>query len=163
MLTDVPDKWHAGIELYAQSIWENGVKDMFVERRWASLTIPNFGGTIDCAIVQPPVAAVYDFKTGKWPVAAKDNSQLLCYAAILSEHFHLTDVHGVIIQPRAFKGDKYKPALFSKKQIAEHRNRVISAMGRADKQVGDHCRFCSLRMLKKCDEGVAHGKQKGWK
>lgn len=161
-LSDVPATFKEGVTLYVEHVLSNGAPPI-VERFWESFTIENFGGTVDCLLYKDGMCAVYDFKYGKWPVAAENNTQLLCYSALADEHFDIGYYFGVIVQPNAFKGDKVKMAEYSPQQVATHRKRVIEASESREKHTGDHCRFCSFRTLKQCDEGMAHAKMKGWK
>jgi hypothetical protein len=161
-LADVPDKFAVGVALYVQSVRSNGITPI-VERTLQSLEIDEFFGTIDCLLIQGDLAIVYDFKYGKWPVDATDNTQLLCYATLAAEHYDVTSFRGVIVQPRAFKGEKVKAAEFTEYQVEQHRERVKLAAVSDHKQAGEHCRFCSLRTTGACGEGLAFGEWKGWK
>lgn len=161
-LKDVPSEFFKGVQLYVEHVQANRAAPI-VERCWESIEIDNFGGTVDCVLVKDNTCVVYDFKFGKWPVAAEDNTQLLCYSTLITEHFDVNEFWGVIVQPNAFKGDKIKMAEYAPDQVARHRERVIEASQTRVKQTGDHCRFCSFRTLKQCDEGMAYGKMKGWK
>ena len=150
------------IEMYADHVHSNG-GEILVEHFWESMAIDEFGGTSDCTILKDNKVAVYDFKTGKWPVDAYENTQLLCYASIVLEHFDVSEFFGVIVQPNVTRGLKIKVAEYSLDQVDEHRERVKVAAMSSYKQAGDHCLFCPLRRANKCEEGAAHGQSKGWK
>jgi hypothetical protein len=161
-MRDVPGKYFNGVEMYVAHVQSTSVPPL-VERYWESFTIDNFGGTVDALLFNEGICAVYDFKFGKWPVDAKDNSQLLCYSVLAAEHFDIKEFHGVIVQPNAFKGDKIKPAEYTPEQVDRHREAVIRASESREKKTGEHCRWCSFRTLKQCEEGVAYGKMRNWK
>lgn len=161
-ILEVPQKFQAGVAMYVNHVKRNQVEPI-VERKWDSIEIPNFGGTIDCLLIRGPQCVVYDFKFGKWPVGAEDNPQMLCYSTIVAEHFDVSEFHGVIVQPRAMRGPKIKVAQYSQAQVETHREKVRYAAANDYKATGDHCRFCSLRTTGACGEGVAYGIQRGWK
>lgn len=162
-IVNAPKKFAAGVGMYVEHVHANGVEPI-VERQWHSLEIPDYAGTIDCLLVHERHLVVYDFKFGKWNVEAAGNTQLLCYSDIAREHFDVDTFHGVIVQPRAWKGDKIKVAEYSAEEVDSHRERVKWAVANPDhKEWGEHCRFCELRKQKMCQEGVAYGRMEGWK
>lgn len=161
-LDDVPDDWKLGVHNYVAHVAGND-GDLIAEHFWESICIDDFGGTADVTLLKDNKACVYDFKTGKWPVEAAGNTQLLCYLSIIAEHHDVDEFYGVIVQPKTFKGDKIKVAEFSLEQIDLHRERVAEAAVSDYKSVGDHCRFCPLRLTDQCDEGRSFAKKKGWK
>ena len=158
---DVPSHFADGVRMYTDHVLSNDATPM-VERQLVSFEVPEHGGTIDCLLVENRHCVVYDYKNGRWPVNAKDNSQLLCYAGIADEHFEIDIFHGVIVQPNAFKGPKTKTAAYDRQQVDGHRLKVIAATQSDEKQTGDHCRWCPLRLTDQCDEGVKYGRAKGW-
>lgn len=161
-ITNCPKKFVAGVGMYISHVMENGVEPV-VEERWSSLDIPGFSGRIDALLYSKRHLVVYDFKFGKWPVEAENNTQLLCYSAIGAEHFQVDTFHGVIVQPRAKSGPKIKVAEYTPKQVAKHRERVIEASTSEEKHTGDHCRFCTLRTTGQCEEGIIFGEIAGWR
>ena len=69
------------------------------------LCLPDGIGTTDAAVIQPGVLEVHDLKTGYQPVYAKENEQLMIYAAGLVDELHFAGykfdkVKIVIHQPR---------------------------------------------------------------
>jgi hypothetical protein len=160
-LDQVPSHLQDGIGRYAAHIFENGGTP-YCEQMWESFAIDDFFGTIDCLLINDDKAAIYDYKTGKWPVDAEGNTQLLCYAAIVAEHFNIDEFFGVIVQPNAFRGSKIKTAEFTPREVERHRKRVARAAVSDEKKVGDWCRFCPLRLTDQCYEGLQHGVIRGW-
>lgn len=160
-MSDVPLKFTDGVSMYVDHINARGMTPI-VERKWASFEVQEHGGTIDCLLYETGNAVLYDFKYGKWPVPAKGNSQLLCYAGILCEHFDVQSMEVCIVQPNAFKGPKIKTADITLGEVAEHREKVVHAVNSNEKNTGDHCRFCPLRLTDQCREGVVYGIAKGW-
>lgn len=159
---DVPPQFADGVRMYTDHVLANNAAPM-VERKWLSMEVPEHGGTIDCLLVEDRSCVIYDFKNGRWPVDATDNSQLLCYAGIVDEHFDIDVFHGIIVQPNAFKGAKIKKAHYLKQDVKEHRLKVIAATQSDEKHTGDQCRWCPLRLTDQCEEGVQHGIAEGWK
>lgn len=160
---DVPPEYYVGVKTYAEHVLANGCPTPLVEYKLESIAIDEHGGTIDCLLIHGNKCAVYDYKSGRWPVDAVGNTQLLCYAAIAAEHFDVEEFFGVIVQPNALKGEKVKVAEYALDDIDAHRDRVAEAAVSNYKGIGDHCRFCPLRKAEMCDEGRAHAHGKGWK
>jgi len=148
------------VQMYVDHVHGNG-GEYLVEHFWESMTIPEFGGTADCTVIKDNKCAVYDLKTGKWNVEAEGNTQLLSYLAIAAEHHDIDEFYGVIVQPKAYKGDKVKVHEFSADEVRRHRARVKVAAESDYKSEGDHCRFCPLRPT--CIEGQIYAHSQGWK
>lgn len=161
-LDSVPDEFSRGVRMYVDHVLENGCNNPLIEYKWESLSIDEHGGTLDCLLVKDGKACIYDYKHGKYDVKAKDNSQLLCYAAIVAEHFDVKEFFGVIVQPNSSCKQKIKVAEYSVEQVAEHHEKVARAAASDEKCVGQHCFFCPLRRADKCAEGVAYGVEKNW-
>ena len=157
----VPAKFRKGVRMYTDHVLTNDTT-LMVERKLLSFEVPEHGGTIDCLLVEDRRAVVYDYKNGRWPVVAKDNSQMLCYAGIADEHFEIDTFMGIIVQPNAWRGPKIKPAVYTRQQVDDHRLKVIAATQSDEKHTGDHCRWCPLRLTAQCDEGIQFGRAKGW-
>jgi hypothetical protein len=149
------------IDMYVDHVHANG-GEYLVEHFWESIAIDDFGGTADCVIFKHGKIAVYDFKSGKWPVEAEDNTQLLSYASIVAEQMDVDGFYGVIVQPNSKDGRKVKATEYSLEQVSEHHENVKIAAVSDHKQVGDHCMFCPLRRADMCDEGAAEARRKGW-
>jgi len=159
-IESVPPTWQEGVQMYVDHVHGNG-GEYLVEHFWESMTIPEFGGTADATVIKDNKCAVYDLKTGKWNVEAEGNTQLLCYLAIADEHHDIDEFYGVIVQPKAYKGDKIKVAEFSALEVDDFRERVRDASTAAHKGTGDHCRFCPLRPT--CKEGGNYAWEMGWR
>jgi len=147
--------------MYVEHVQGNG-GDYLVEHKWESMTIPEFFGYADCTVIKDNKCAVYDLKTGKWNVEAEGNTQLLSYLAIADEHHDIDEFYGVIVQPKAYKGDKVKVHEFPADEVRAHREKVEVAARSSYKGTGDHCRFCPLRIAKQCQEGADYAREMGW-
>lgn len=121
--------------------------------------IPDFGGTIDTAILDDSCLSVVDLKTGKWKVEVENNPQIMSYLCLARQLYPQAETFsGTIVQPLVYK--KPQTAEFSKNQLDIFEKQVMIA-GKSDKkQTSDHCRFCPL--LAKCKEGKEYAKKKGW-
>lgn len=161
-LSDVPPQFRHGIKLYVDKVRENEVQPL-VERRWESIEIPEFFGTVDCLLIHDGQCAVFDFKHGRWPVKAEGNKQLLCYAALAAEHFMVDTFTGVIVQPNSKNGETVQVAEFLADEVEEHREAVREAAVADYKKTGEHCRFCPVRMMGQCEEGKRYARRRGWK
>lgn len=178
-LSDVLPKLREPVRYVVDTVWEQGL-DYWTEQKYDSMTIDEYGGTVDILMIDTPRAVIVDAKFGAWAVNPHNNPQLLSYADIVSDHFDITDVWSIIVQPFAVKEwmgghvRYYKrgstehivrPAHFTREDIEEHHEKVAAAAVSNEKQTGDHCRFCPLRTMmdpKLCPEGRAYGKQRGW-
>lgn len=157
---DAPEPDRPGLDLYRNHILANQCTP-HVEHWFESLYIPDFGGTCDCFMYRDGQGVVYDLKTGKWPVEAKDNEQLLCYAALAAEYYEIDTFYGVIVQPKVSMYPH--PAAYTLDQVNRHRDKVEYAASHEYTKAGDHCRFCGLRRNKSCKEGVVEGVNRGWR
>lgn len=159
---DVPSQYAEGILQYVEHVMANGVTPI-VERKFHSLTIPDFGGSIDALLVRDGALVVYDFKTGTWDVPAVDNTQLLCYASLAAEHFNAGQYHGVIVQPWNKKPQKVKVAEFPQAQIDWIRERARYAQENQDEVVpGEHCLWCPMLRVGNCAEGEHYARKRKW-
>lgn len=163
-LGEVPAEAQKDVSLFVDHVLANQAEQCYVEQQWASKSIPEFFGTIDCLLIDGTRAAIYDFKTGKWDVQATDNKQLLCYAAIVAEHFEIDEFFGVIIQPnsKSVKGRQPKVAEFTPAEVANHRIQVAKAAVSTELVAGDHCLFCPLLQAGQCQVGREHSDKNGW-
>lgn len=154
---------YPGVLAYVQHVWGNNLTAApIVERQFVSIEVPDHGGTLDCLLLQDNKAVIYDYKSGKWPVKAADNPQLLCYAGIIAEHFDITQFWGVIVQPNSKAKDKITVARYPLEQVQEHREKVQAAASSDQLNAGQHCLFCPLLQAKVCGVGRDHAKTKGW-
>jgi hypothetical protein len=135
---------------------QNRVGDKVFETKIEHGSIPDFGGTIDTAILDGSCLSVDDLKTGKWKVSAENNPQLMSYLCLARQIFpDATEFKGSIFQYGRAYG-----ASFSGGQLDIFEQQVKIA-GKSDKkQNGEHCRFCPLRP--KCEEGTEYARGKGW-
>jgi len=163
-LDHVPDDCREGVTTYVEHVKSNRASHMVLETSWDSLTIPEFGGTIDCLLLDGKRAAIYDYKNGKNDVKAEGNTQLLCYAAIIGEHYAIDEFWGVIVQPNSkiIKGRKPKVTQFAKYEVDTHRERVAAAAVSDEKNVGQQCAFCPILQAGLCEEGKEYGKTQWW-
>lgn len=126
-------------------------------------TIPDFGGTVDTIVLptpqQPPILDIVDFKSGYWPVAIKDNSQMMSYIALARQEFPgFKTYRATIVQPR--KAKAIDTAMWSAGEIDAF-ELLVSIAGRSKKIVaGDWCRFCPLKPG--CEKGQAYSRRAGW-
>lgn len=122
-------------------------------------SIPDFGGTIDAAILDDTCLSVDDLKTGKWKVSPENNPQLMSYLCLARQLFpQATTFQGTIIQPLVYK--RPKTATFTKQQLDVF-EKLVAVAGKSDKiQSGEHCLFCPL--LAKCDTGKAYAIENHW-
>lgn len=122
-------------------------------------SIPDFGGSIDCAILDGSCLEVADLKTGKWKVSPENNTQLMSYLVLARQIFpEATEFVGTIIQPLTNKNPK--TATFTGPQLDLFEKLVKIKGTSTEKQTGFHCRFCPLRP--KCQEGTEYAEGKGW-
>ena len=91
---------------YAEYVWEVAGEDgtVYIEESYRdSLSIyhPDLGGTADAVIINDLDIHVIDLKTGRSPVKAEGNKQMLTYAlgALTKHGFHFNNVSLHIYQP----------------------------------------------------------------
>ena len=102
-------------------------------------------GQLDLGHVATPIITIFDFKNGAWNVEAKDNKQLLTYAATFLdacpdvEHFRL-----VVFQPNSWGSDEaFKQHVHTRAEVQTHRQLVTDAMAYTGLPLpGPHCRWC---------------------
>ena len=137
----VPSHLRTGVRMYTDHVLARNVKPI-VERKWMSMQLAEYGGTIDALLVQNHTAVVYDYKNGRYGVPIENNAQLLCYSDIVSEHFEIDTFIGIIVQPNGYRGPKVKKTEFTVADVAQHRLRVIDAMDNPNrKETGQQCRW----------------------
>lgn len=92
------------VAVYEQRLKSRAKVEVKVEApRWTSYV----WGTIDCLVYDGDTMVIMDLKTGYGPVQAKENTQLLCYAALAREHLKInpSQIILAIWQPRANDDD----------------------------------------------------------
>jgi Protein of unknown function (DUF2800) len=142
---------------------ETGVRHIEVKLDLSGvLGVPDQGGTADCVIVDAPnqVLQVHDLKDGVGIVYAKDNKQLLTYAAGALAAFELyyafREVKVAIHQPRV---DHYDEHTYSVTEVLAHAKAARAAaqtcmglIGKPKAEIEKHlspsdaaCRWCPVR------------------
>jgi len=102
---------------YAEYVWEVAGEDgtVYIEESYRdSLAIyhPDLGGTADAVIVNGDDIHVIDLKSGRTPVSAKDNKQMMTYAlgALTKHGFNFKNVTLHIYQPGNVSKQVYTPS-----------------------------------------------------
>ncbi len=133
------------------------------EREYGELSDTDVPGTADVVIVGFSTAEVWDFKTGSWPVPAKDNAQLthlaLCLSRSLAPRASLF-VLGIqrVRQLKTKRTATTDIALADRWVLEEHEERVQAALKKAKvglKVIEDggvpqvnpglHCKWCPAK------------------
>ena len=102
-------------------------------------------GTPDAIVDYGDSLEIVDLKTGRWPVEAKNNLQLLTYAWLVSQIL-VTPVKKItIVQHLVVDSFEITESL-----IEEHGRRILGVQeklksGKAEYVVGDHCQFCPAK------------------
>ncbi len=127
--------------------YTKGATSVSFENKLFHEWIPDFYGTIDCAIYTPGAEyelTIVDLKTGTYKVPAKNNTQLQSYACLARQEYPTDNfVRCVICQDRVYA--KPQVAYFSPDELDAFESRVDKA-GRSDELVaGSHCRFCPIQ------------------
>lgn len=149
------------IKKYVEYCYEHRGDNILIEEKLVSPDISDFGGTVDFATLWDfGFARIVDLKTGKRPVPAKNNLQLLSYAILVDSHFGpFPHIDATIIQ-----GDgPPKETKFSADQLENHVQRVRAASKSSELRSGEHCLFCPFLIGGKCDVGEAYAEQHGWR
>lgn len=109
-------------------------------------------GHLDAGHVGPEVITIIDYKNGGWDVEAKNNKQLLTYAAtFLDDHPKAQWFRLVIFQPNSWMNkinpeqqDGWKQHIHSRQDVEAHREAVLSAIAYQGPPIpGPQCRWCS--------------------
>jgi len=101
-------------------------------------------GQLDLGHVAP-IITIFDFKNGAWNVEAKDNKQLLTYAAtFLDQYPDVAHFRLVVFQPNTWGSDEaFKQHVHTRAEVETHRQLVLSAMAYTGPPLpGPHCRWC---------------------
>jgi hypothetical protein len=129
-----------------------------VEKQVECATIhPTLAGTVDACYFDSRGLHVYDLKTGKAPVSAFENWQLITYAAGLAEYYSLqnkptTPVEFIIAQrwsysAHDYRGDRWTTTIGALAPYWQRlRDAAHAALGDNPRtQTGEHCRYCEGR------------------
>jgi hypothetical protein len=109
-------------------------------------------GQLDLGHIGQETITVIDYKNGSWDVEAKDNKQMLTYAAtFLDEHPAVQWFRLVIFQPNSWMNkinpeqqDGFKQHVHSRREVENHRLLVENAIRYEGPPIpGPHCRWCS--------------------
>lgn len=111
-------------------------------------------GTADAAIVERFKLHVFDFKSGKSPIHAFENTQLILYAlGLIKKHQLGPDINADlwIVQPNKSSGKTKDVWHTSVEELLEWEPKFVKAITRAKKSdppaiVGKHCWFCPGKM-----------------
>jgi hypothetical protein len=142
------DNPYSGIELYVDRVKTTAERKgatLWVEKR-VYLT-EQIHGTPDAVVAHKKTVDVFDLKYGYNKVEAKDNSQLLIYAAGAIKTYELkpTTVNMHIVQPRAggIRSASMPIKLFWARvnAITEAADKLL-ANPEAPRRSGDHCQYC---------------------
>jgi len=149
---NLPD--HEVVQRVFAYIAQLGPGKLLVEHR-VTLSA-NVWGTLDISHIPASffdvsnnAITVFDYKNGGFDVQAKNNAQLLTYAAtFLDEYPDAQWFRLVVFQPNSWgaQGDDdngFKQHVHSRAEIEAHRQRVIEAVNYAGPpRPGPHCRWC---------------------
>ena len=108
-------------------------------------------GQLDAGHLGQEVITILDFKNGSWDVEARDNKQLLTYAATFLEDYpNVQWFRLVIFQPNSWMNkinpeqqDGFKQHLHTRAEVEAHRQAVENALAYVGPPIpGPHCRWC---------------------
>lgn len=110
-------------------------------------------GTNDCSVFYPKKALfIYDYKNGRWPVEAEDNTQFLYYAigAAIVHNWDFDYVEMSAIQPNSMAEDKNPRWRITKDELKEwvnifHECAIKTITEPNNFKSGEHCHFCPAR------------------
>lgn len=159
---DAFDSPYAGIELYVDRVKQASERKgamLWVEKR-VYLT-QEVHGTPDAVVSHKKALDVFDLKYGYNKVEAKDNTQLLIYAAGAIKTYDLkpTKVNMHIVQPRA---GGIRSAQLPIKVFWARVNTILDAADKllanpdSPRHAGDHCQYCPAAPI--CPERKAEAK-----
>lgn len=121
--------------------------EIYAELYCPPTDIPDFGGTIDCLLIDDELGHVIDLKTGYRFVAAKDNEQLLCYALLARQKFpQLTDFRISIVQPRIGFSSTHAVTSFELDEF----EKLVKNVDKHAYNPGTCCEFCPGRLSYEC-------------
>jgi hypothetical protein len=109
-------------------------------------------GQLDFGHVAPETITVLDYKNGGWDVQAKDNKQMLTYAAtFLDAYPHVQWFRLVVFQPNSWMNgvnpdqqDGFKQHVHTRADVERHKQLVLDAISyTGPPRPGPQCRWCS--------------------
>ena len=126
-----------------------GIEQRLDYSRW----VPEGFGTGDCVIIADGLLHIIDYKYGVGiPVAAENNSQLMCYAAAALDTFEgiyqIDRIKLSIYQPRRENVCTWET---TKDELLKWADEVLAPAaqlalkGEGDFNPGDHCTFCKVK------------------
>lgn len=118
------------------------------EVRMVSTEIPDLGGTADLLTFDGHTLTVGDLKTGRIPVEADGNTQLMCYLILAlerPEYAKAKKFAGFIVQ-----FGQIDEAVFTRRQLNKVKKQIAHAAESAERVAGSHCEWCPL--LRTCKE-----------
>jgi len=146
-LKNMPDH---DVALYVRDyVHQLGAGHLFIEER-VFLT-KGCWGQLDVGHVAQKMITVIDYKNGSWDVEAKDNKQMLTYAATFLDQYKDVDwFRLVIFQPNSWMNkinpeqqDGFKQHIHSRAEVEAHRQLVLSAIAYEGPPIpGPQCRWC---------------------
>jgi hypothetical protein len=150
---NLPD--HLVVDRVNAYINQLGPGELLIEKRVKLYN--NVWGTLDIGHIPSAPAdfsnnaiTVFDYKNGGFDVKAKDNKQLLTYAAtFLDSHPHIQWYRLVVFQPNSWgaQGDDeagFKQHIHARTEVETHRAEVSAAIQYTGApRPGPHCRWCS--------------------
>lgn len=108
-------------------------------------------GHLDAGHIGQEVITIIDFKNGSWDVEAKDNKQMLTYAAtFLATYPNCQWFRLVIFQPNSWmnkinpeQSDGFKQHLHTRAEVEAHKREVLNAIAYEGPPIpGPQCRWC---------------------
>jgi hypothetical protein len=109
-------------------------------------------GHLDVGHLGEEIITLLDFKNGGWDIEARDNKQMMTYAAtFLDEYPNVEWFRLVIFQPNSWMNkvkpdqqDGFKQHMHSRTEIEAHRQQVLAAISYSGPPLpGPQCRWCN--------------------
>jgi hypothetical protein len=109
-------------------------------------------GHLDAGHLGQDIITILDFKNGGWDVEAKDNKQMLTYAACFLDDYPTVQwFRLVVFQPNSWMNkinpmqqDGFKQHVHSRAEVEAHRQQVFKAIEYQGPPIpGPHCRWCA--------------------
>lgn len=155
---EVTQEMAEGVQLYLDTVEAEanklgGAAQTALEKFVTHHDAEEFGGTVDCAMVNSDCLTIVDFKYGAGVgVDAIGNPQLLSYATLVLSNLVVIPpkVRLIVVQPRFIHEDGpvrvWEP---SDKELQEFEASVFSVMNltkeESEFQEGSHCRWCPAK------------------
>lgn len=138
-------------EFIAESDLYPEIDDLDAEeyaREWLTMF-----GTNDCSVVYPGKALfIYDYKNGRWPVPAENNTQFLYYAIGAAEehNWDFEYIEMLAIQPNSMDEEKTPRWRITKEELLEwvpvFKECALNTIRHPDEfNTGEHCHFCPAK------------------